>query len=419
MCNKKENVNIDLSNIKMANTKYCWDESIGAKIPFTYNNYSNTLIIKDCFRKVSPNGHVQPYVSITCEGIDLGEIQTVSLINGKIGKLISQISFYWEYEIGENLIDDKRNITIIDRKLDNSIQYYKIRCNKCGFDSSKYYSAVTDEYKEEYWISYYSLKNNYGCPCCKNIAIVEGLNDISTTHKWMEKYFTNKNDAKHYSYCSNRKKSMTCPYCGEIKKYQIYNLYTYGYLPCICSDGVSIPNKIAYYTFNSIKGKIDYYEREYSPEWAKPFRYDNYLEIDNKKYIIEMDGGLGHGIREYKTNKKDVKGLKNDIIKEKLAKENNIILFRVDCNSCSPYDYKTMLYRLVSIIKENIFYDIDNFINEEFIMKKSLSNLIIDVCYYKNNNQNFTNNEIASIFNLHKDTVKKYLKVGREYGWCD
>ena len=212
---------------------------------------------------------------------------------------------------------------------------------------------------------------------------------------------------------------MTCPYCGEIKKYQIYNLYTYGYLPCICSDGVSIPNKIAYYTFNSIKGKIDYYEREYSPEWAKPFRYDNYLEIDNKKYIVEMDGGLGHGIREYKTNKKDVKGLKNDIIKEKLAKENNIILFRVDCNSCSPYDYKTMLYRLVSIIKENIFYDIDNFINEEFIMKKSLSNLIIDVCYYKNNNQNFTNNEIASIFNLHKDTVKKYLKVGREYGWCD
>lgn len=31
MCKKKENVNIDLSNIKMANTKYCWDESIGRK----------------------------------------------------------------------------------------------------------------------------------------------------------------------------------------------------------------------------------------------------------------------------------------------------------------------------------------------------------------------------------------------------
>ena len=43
MPKKKENIFVDLTNIiKIDEKKYDWDNSIGATIPFIYNDYSNT-----------------------------------------------------------------------------------------------------------------------------------------------------------------------------------------------------------------------------------------------------------------------------------------------------------------------------------------------------------------------------------------
>ena len=79
--------------------------------------------------------------------------------------------------------------------------------------------------------------------------------------------------------------------------------------------------------------------REYSRDWCgsgtrKAYSYDNYFEVNNKKYIVEMDGGLGHGKRTYKSSKKDTNGIKRDIIKDNLAKEHNIEIIRVECLQC-------------------------------------------------------------------------------------
>ena len=44
-----------------------------------------------------------------------------------------------------------------------------------------------------------------------------------------------------------------------------------------------------------------------------------------------MDGGLGHGNKTFKTNEKDVDGLKRDKEKNILASNHNIIMIRIDC----------------------------------------------------------------------------------------
>ena len=420
MPKKKENIFVDLTNIiKIDEKKYDWDNSIGATIPFIYNDYSNTLIVKDIFRYTYPSGKTSPFILIECEGKELGSISASNLANGKIGKLIYPLSFQWHYEIGEVLCSENRNMSIINRKFENGRQYYQVKCNICGFDGFRYFSNTTKEYVDEYWTDYSRLKNGTGCPCCHNFAVVEGINDIHTTHHWMCDYFVNKEDTKKYSYHSNVKVLMKCPHCNEIRKYKISDLYRLRYMSCVCNDGVSIPNKIAYYTFKSLGNRISFYCREYSPVWARPFRYDNYLEIDGNKYIVEMDGSLGHGIREFSTNQVDIKGKKNDILKEKYASQHNICLLRVDCHSCDHNDYHTIFNRLIEVIKNNIFQDIDNCILEDEIIKKSISNLTKEVCeFYKYNYKSYNNIELAQKFNIHVDTLRKYLKIGEKYGWC-
>lgn len=53
--------------------------------------------------------------------------------------------------------------------------------------------------------------------------------------------------------------------------------------------------------------------------------YDIYFEKDGKNYIIEMDGGLGHGNRTYtKSDRSKEELLDIDKIKDILAREHDI-----------------------------------------------------------------------------------------------
>jgi hypothetical protein len=64
----------------------------------------------------------------------------------------------WKYEIGQRIIDDKRDITIIDRKKENSpynknaiVKYYKYHCNRCEFECGEHFNSIKKIYKFEYW----------------------------------------------------------------------------------------------------------------------------------------------------------------------------------------------------------------------------------------------------------------------------
>lgn len=223
-------------------------------------------------------------------------------------------------------------------------------------------------------------------------------------------------EAKMYAPQSNQKIYFKCPDCGRIKNKKISpnQLYSNHSISCMCnSDGFSYPEKFMYSVLNQLN--IDF-ETQYSPKWANGKRYDFYFELNNKKYIIEMDG------EQHKKEKSEnscwrtslEEQIKNDNYKNKLAEKYMIKVIRIDC-SISDLEF----------VKNNILNselnDIINLYNinwnncEEF----TLNNLCKQVCEIKRDNPNLTANEIGKIFKLTGTTIRKYLKKGSQiWEWC-
>lgn len=220
----------------------------------------------------------------------------------------------YKYNIGDRLIDENRDITILDRKFVRT-QYiaktdgkrkkgekfyinvikYKIRCNKCGFDSSTFYRK--GKKYDEYWVQQGNIANRKdGCPICRNVPqiAVSHINSIVSTDetKWMIPYFQGGYDeAKKYTPYSNEKKYFVCPECGRIKdkKISINSLCRNKHLSCICGDGISYPNKYGFALFNNqLKYQIKNFIRESQPEWAKPYYYDFYFEKMVKNIYVNL-----------------------------------------------------------------------------------------------------------------------------------
>lgn len=142
------------------------------------------------------------------------------------------------YNVGDNIIDDSRELRIIEREIRSTVKddsvmnrkWYKYRCIKCG---------------NENWISEYRLKRKAGCnACCASPQkVVRGINDIATTDAWMIPYIKNKEDAYKYNKSSGKCIDFVCPYCGKIYNKPIQYVFRKKHLSCICSDGISFPNK--------------------------------------------------------------------------------------------------------------------------------------------------------------------------------
>ena len=98
--------------------------------------------------------------------------------------------------------------------------------------------------------------------------------------------------------------------------------------------------------------------------------------------------------------------------KDRLAKEHNIEVIRIDCKESELNYIKQSI-----IVKLSNLFDLSN-INwlkaEEF----ALSNLVKVVCEYKNNNVELSASEIAKRLNLCDSTVRQYLKKGNKLKWC-
>ena len=84
-----------------------------------------------------------------------------------------------------------------------------------------------------------------------------------------------------------------------------------------CDDGISFPNKFG----RSLLGQlpIEYCEYEWNPYWLKPYKYDSYFVYYGNEYVLEMDGDLGHGNKQFNSKEKDVVGLSRDKLKDALA----------------------------------------------------------------------------------------------------
>lgn len=339
----------------------------------------------------------------------------------------------YKLNIGDRLKNDKRDLTITNRKILDKyyvrkngkpfIQkqiFYQFICNKCGFDSGKHYKNGVCY--NEYWIEQGNLTNRKdNCPCCQKVpkVTVSHINSIVSNKdtEWMILYFQGGYDeAKMYTPHSNQKIRPVCPVCKRIKdrKISINELNRDKSCHCVCGDGISYPNKFGFELFNNqLSDQIKNFNREYQPEWAKPYYYDFYFEKDNKKYICEFDGGLGHGKEIYKSSSKSVEdSIITDKIKDKLAKENGVYLIRIDTSISNPQ------YISNNILKSELCKIIDfSNVNFQKCDEFACSNLVKIVCY-DFQNSTMTNLDLSKKYKLSLPTVIEYIKHGRNIGWC-
>lgn len=308
--------------------------------------------------------------------------------------------------MGQIFKDDKRDIIITDReyrrdKSGKNRRWYKYTCNKCGWT--------------EGWIrEIHLLGGKNGCSCCYGRTAVLGINTIWDTDRWMVELGVSEENAKKHTHGSRNKIAVTCPDCKKTRIIRISDVYNKHTILCNCSDKISYPNKFSYSLLKQLSEiyGFEHLEHEYSPEWIKRKRYDNYFIYNGKQYILEMDGGW-HKVDNKISGQTVEQSKEIDDYKDKMARDHNIEVIRIDCEKSE-----------LEFIKQNI---LNSKLSELFDLLKidwtkcekfALSNRIKEACTFKRNNPNIVTKEIAEIMGITYQTVIMYLKKGNNLGWC-
>lgn len=402
---------IDLSKLPRRGKYIDWKNSIGVKLGFKYEDVIGEIEIID-YKK---EDHM---VKVKYDEFKYQYINTDSLVKCSIGAVLTN-GFGYIYNIGQNIKDEFRDLVILDSRKIKDInerdwKVYKIKCNKCGFESGEHYR--NGEYSSEYYIREYSLKYGSGCPCCSGRVTVPTINSIKIKYPDYKSIGISNEDAYRYTNNSHNIVSVNCPNCDSKKEVMISRLFTQGIGCLICSDGISYPEKI----INSLLQTLGISaKREHSPKWERMNgrRYDFYLgEYD---IIIET-----HGIQHYKDAFSLIGGRslqqeqENDKIKKQLALDNGIKEENYIIIDCRKSDLEFIKQNILNS-RLNELFDLSN-INWDKINKDCQKNIMIEVCkYWKNKKEDETTSDLATIFQANKKTIRNYLLKGNELKWCN
>jgi len=256
-------------------------------------------------------------------------------------------------------------------------------------------------------------------------VIAKGINDIPTTAPWMVKFFPGgKEEASNYTKASSKEFTPICPDCGRLLDHKMtpHKIYSRHKIPCPCHDGISMPNKmIRNIMEQSLRlGMITFYDKEYVAHDKTGVRrkFDIiFTALDGAQYFVEMDGGYhGEIIKKHRKTPTVIPEslFVHDLLKDELAETLNIKMIRIDCYRSEIEYIKKNLYN--SELSNVIDLDkIDWMEVEDFCF----NNLMRKVCDYKNQNPNKFASEIAEVFNLETQTIRKYLKRGVRLNLCE
>ena len=261
------------------------------------------------------------------------------------------------------------------------------------------------------------------CAVCCNQLIVKGFNDIATLDPEIASWFTNKEDTYIYTCHSNKKVDFTCPTCGHQMKKSLNQVSKDRDLRCpVCKDGISYPNKFIFNSLRQIEDKLDFLEREHKPEWCRfPFKdyerqgiYDIYFGINDKLFIIEMDGGF-HDKYNHMSGQTVEESHYIDSQKDLLAEKQGIHVVRIDSNYKGFEDRYEYLRTNIenSELKDILPLDLIDF-DEANI--KSQQSLLVEAC--KLWDKGYKIQDIIKTLGIHKCNVSVYLKTGQKYGLC-
>ena len=349
---------------------------------------------------------------------EIKEIQCDKFMVGKFGGILNEWTKSFKFKIGDEIKDEGRDIVIIDREYRErkhvdgksviNDKWYKYRCNKCGWD-------------EGWIVESELLKRKTGCSCCYNRTVVEGINSIWTTDRWMCDLGLSEQDAKTHTRGSRDKVVVICPKCNKKKEIIISNIYNYKSIGCTCGRGVSYPEKFMMSVLDQLGVE---YQTQYQPE------YLNRLEEDGKwsqkksdfylpKYglIIETDGKLNHeGGKLHSKSKKPLEYyVEVDNWKDEQHLLHGLKTIRINCFESNMEYIKNSILNS-ELINFGDFSKVSWLKCEEF----ALCNLVKSVCDYWNDKKDWeTTTDLGKIFKMSRDAIVIYLKKGTELGWCN
>lgn len=354
-------------------------------VPFVYDNISGVLHLKEYER----NGNIN---NITFEYN--GEIFKKKISHIKSCNLGAIVGKYTKINIGDRIKNDKTDVTILNIVHDEDKVLYQTKCNKCGYTSLKTHGQL----------------KNHGCACCSNLVVVPGINDICTTDPWMIPYFQGgEEEAKLYISGSTKKIYPVCPDCGRVKDklMPIREIREKHSIGCTCKDSVSYPNKFLFSMFEQLGIE---FKREYRISDINQMRYDFMFKLNNVKYLVEADGGL-HFKSAFKTREEQYE---NDRFKDKLAKDNGYILIRISTLKSNKKD----------IVKDILKSDLNKLLDLSLVDWDkcdidATNNIVKEVCEYANKHPELDQRQIGKNLKLSQSCVGKYIRKGKEYGWCN
>lgn len=247
------------------------------------------------------------------------------------------------------------------------------------------------------------------CPYCSGKKILKNYNDINTLRPDIADLFVMESDKYENGITSNKSVLMKCPDCGNITYKIISNMVKRGYSCNKCSDGISYPNKFIRALLEQYNLSCDF---EWQPNWLKPYYFDSHFVLNDNHYVIEMDGGLGHGNKNFRGGKGNNT---TDIIKDNLAKLNSIKVIRINC------DYSYGVDRF-SFIKENIISsDLSKILDLSICdfdkcNNFATSSLVVESA--KLYNEGKSSQEIRNILKCSISSVYNWLHIATENGLC-
>lgn len=374
-----------------------WKSSVGCTVEFQCKDYHGFYTILDKYPNLE-NHNKNNQKDFLYEIYFNDDKENTFLLDQRILRAVNFeyrlgiYSFDFLYDIGD-IVKDKYLVLNRERKVfykkdKHPVRSYTLKC-------------LVDEYIFE--IPEYMLdKQQELCPLCNSTVLVVGVNDIATLKPELVKFLRDKNDAYKYKANTTEIIDFECDVCGN--QFQSSPSSFPITLPCGCYSAQSYPNRFIAELFRRLNIPFITELRKRHFDWCENYRYDLYFELDNKKYIVEMDGGF-----HKRTKEKEIDVIKNDI-----AKQHNVEVIRIDC------DYKNSNKRF-SYIRDNVINSkLSTILNLIDVDWNSINVKILTINNAKEvwrlKKLGYTHKQVADMLNISTSEVTKHVCNGYEIG---
>lgn len=381
MSKSKDN-HIDLSSLPTYYKGIDWRNSVGYKLPFTYNNIIGELEI---IEYVDDRTMMVKYKNWTLP------IQKSSIYKCMLASILKIRDITFKFNIGDKINVFSGELEILKQK-NNNPKTYICKCMVCNSTFDKLESLII---------------NNSGCPVCANKKVEIGINDMWTTAPELAKLLRDSNDGFTHTKLSSKKVDWICPTCGEIiYDKTISNVYQQGLTCPVCGKTKSYPNRFMY-------ALLKYLSEDFTSEkiftWSRNKKYDFYLNKLNT--IIEMHGQQHYDKDMYDETFTSVQ--QNDKYKKELALNNSI---KYDNYIVIDSRHSELEWVKNSILNSRLM-EIFDLLNIDWIKVESMAqvNLLKEACRLWDEGEHDIK-KIAELIGCHYSTTSRYLRKGEVIG---